>query len=100
MDVETLLTTLHPLERAIVPHLLKGKDQNDLARASGMQDVEVLRAMMWLDNKEVIKTRAVTDEKISLGKNGRLYMTKQLPELRFLKAVSVKPLAMNEAAPS
>lgn len=100
MDVGTLLTTLHPLERAVVPHLLKGKDQFDLARASGMQDVEVLRAMMWLDNKEVIKTRAVTDEKISLGKNGRLYMTKQLPELRFLNAVSVKPLAMNEAAPS
>ena len=65
-----------------------------------MQDVEVLRAMMWLDNKEVIKTRAVTDEKISLGKNGRQYMTKQLPELRFLKAVSAKPLAMNELAPT
>jgi len=89
-----LATGLHPLERQVLPHLSKHKDQHGLEQATGMQAVEVVRALMWLDNKGIIKTRNTAVELVSLGKNGQVYITKRLPELRFLEAVSKKSLSI------
>lgn len=98
MDVKTLLSSLHPLERAVLPHLPKGKTAHDLQKASGLQDVEVSRALQWLDNKGIVKLRTATDEVVTLGPNGRTYLTSGLPEIRFLQTLARKPIPLPNIA--
>lgn len=86
-DVGKLLKTLHPLERRILPHLKDKSMFEELVRESSMKDVEVMRALQWLQNKDVLKIEETADELIDLDKNGFVYKEKGLPEIRFLRAL-------------
>ena len=53
-DLKKLAQTLHPLERKVFPLLLKHSKFEDLVKDTGMQEIEVLRALQWLSNKKLV----------------------------------------------
>ncbi len=82
-----IAASLHRLERAVLPHLGKHSSVSDIIAASRMQEVEVLRALNWLENKGVVKLSEQIDETIALTTEGQNYQKKGLPETRFLNAI-------------
>jgi len=86
-EIRELAETLHPYERKILPYLKEGINLKQLVKASKMQEIEVMRALQWLENKQVLTIKKELKEVINLGSNGKLYLQKGLPEKRFLKAI-------------
>lgn len=86
-DIKKLAESLHPLERRVLPHLAQASDVQQLVKASGMQEIEVLRALQWLQNKGALALKESVAAMVELDKNGRIYQEKGLPEARFLAAL-------------
>ncbi len=97
MDIKSLVKTLHPLERKIIPFLTFCKTFYDLVEKSMMKDVEVMRALQWLENKEVLKLSESSTQMVSLDENGEKYADEGLPEIRFLKAIK-EEMDVNDVA--
>lgn len=95
MDLNNLIQTLHPLERKVLPTLKTNKDVNSIVKATKLSSVEVIRALQWLENKDIIKIKKTPKEIISLDKLGKIYLKKGLPEKHFLQALK-KPLTLKE----
>ncbi|MBW2977792.1 phenylalanine--tRNA ligase subunit alpha [Candidatus Woesearchaeota archaeon] len=91
MDIKKLIDTLHPLERKTLPVLSRVLDFNDIVKETGLKDVEVMRALQWLENKGVVKLKDELKEVVELGKNGKKYLEQGLPEKRFLKEIKEAP---------
>lgn len=87
MDIKRLVETLHPLERSVVPFLKDNNKLSEIIIKTKLKDVEVVRALQWLENKDVLKIKSDDKEVISLDVNGREYLEKGLPERRFLDKV-------------
>jgi len=85
MRVQELLETLHPLERKVIPFLKDSIELKDLADKSGLERIEVMRALQWLENKDILKIRSVSKEVVDLDRNGKIYLERGLPERRFLE---------------
>ncbi|MBU4242161.1 MAG: phenylalanine--tRNA ligase subunit alpha [Nanoarchaeota archaeon] len=83
--IKQLIATLHPLERKVVPHLKEGISLDELVKVSKLKEIEVMRALQWLENKAVIKINQELKEVINLDKNGVKYRDNGLPERRLLK---------------
>jgi phenylalanyl-tRNA synthetase alpha chain len=98
MDVKKLIETLTPWERKVLPLLSKHKNPSDIAKASGLPEIQVMRALQWLQNKGIIKLDLQVKQTVELGKNGYDYLTKGLPEKRLLSALKSKSLGLNELA--
>ena len=96
MDLKTLVQTLHPLERAVVKFLDSSSSDEELVEKTGLQPVEVVRALQWLQNKEVLTLTKETSEFIHLGPNGLKALNEGLPERRFLEAVAKKSLKLED----
>lgn len=92
---QEIVESLHPLERKILPFLTKYNESTQLQEASKLQEVEVMRALQWLENKKVLKLKIQTKIIISLDKNGIKYQKQGLPEINFLKTLT-QPLTLNE----
>lgn len=86
-DVQTLIAKLHPLERKVLPYLSQYSTLHELVGVSGLQEVEVMRALQWLQNKSLVIITEKIQEVVELDTNGKLYATEGLPEKRFLKAL-------------
>jgi phenylalanyl-tRNA synthetase alpha chain len=86
-DVEEIIAKLHPLERKVLPALEKATSLHEIVGVSGMQEVEVMRALQWLQNKGVLQIYQDIQELVELDVNGKEYADKGLPEKRFLKAL-------------
>ena len=67
-----LIESLSPLERRVIPFLREEK-LSRIIEKSGLKDIEVMRALQWLENKEIIKTRKEIKEIVELDKNGVIY---------------------------
>lgn len=87
MGVPRILESLHPLERKIIPFIREGMELKDLADKSGLEKIEVMRALQWLENKNVLRIRSVSRDVIDLDENGKVYLERGLPERRFLKSL-------------
>ena len=61
-EVEKLVESLHPLERAIMPVLGKTKDVNSIKDATNLKEVEITRALGWLEAKNIVKLKKETKE--------------------------------------
>ncbi len=96
MDLNNLANSLHPLERKILPFLGKYKKQKELEEKSGLQEIEISRALQWLENKQVITVDKHSTEIIEVGNNGEKYLKTGLPEKQFLKAIEKKPLSLQD----
>lgn len=96
IDIEKIVKGLHPLERKIAPLLMNIQDFNSLIDKSGLKDVEVMRALQWLSNKGLVVIHETEKEEIRLGKNGNEYVSKGLPERRFLNTLQHGSLNIQE----
>jgi len=96
MNINELAEGLHPLERKVLPFLNKCDGLKELQEKSGLQEIEVSRALQWLENKGIVKTEKNNSEVVELGINGKNYLTKGLPEKQFLEAIKTKGLTLNE----
>ena len=79
-----LLAKLHPLERIVLPALRTERDLSGIVKKSKLQEIEVMRALQWLENKGLLKINITTKNIINLDKNGSLYQQQGLPERIFL----------------
>ncbi|MBS3158364.1 phenylalanine--tRNA ligase subunit alpha [Candidatus Woesearchaeota archaeon] len=86
-EIKAIIDNLHPLERKIFPLLDRFSKLEDLVKESKLQEVEVLRALQWLQNKKLIILKQDVKELAVLGENGRKYKENNLPERRFLDAL-------------
>ncbi|HLD87665.1 MAG TPA: phenylalanine--tRNA ligase subunit alpha [Candidatus Nanoarchaeia archaeon] len=86
-DLGKIAQTLHPLERKVFPLLSKYSNFSDLVKGTGLQDIEVLRALQWLNNKKLITLKEELTELIALDENGELYKKNGLPEKKFLECI-------------
>lgn len=87
-EIENIVKTLHPLERKVLPLLKENINVEELVQLTELQEVEVIRALQWLENKELIKIETILKEIISLDENGEHYIKIGLPEKRFLKLLT------------
>ncbi len=98
METDRLIASLHPLEIKILKFLPKANELASLVKVSGMQEVEVLRALMWLKNKNAVNVGEGHVDKVNLDENGIKYregILKSnigLPEHRFLKQLEYAEL--------
>ena len=92
--MEKLVESLHPLERRILPHLESKISLDKLKKTTNLSEVEILRALKWLENKKALRVKKETKEIYELGKNGKVYAKKGLPEIQLLKELSEKNLVV------
>jgi phenylalanyl-tRNA synthetase alpha chain len=98
MNLDKLVQSLHPLERKVLPVLGKHATVPAICAATGLKDVEVIRALQWLENRKAIKVDTEAHDVVTLDKNGLAYAKQGLPERRFLEAVSDKELPLDKVA--
>ena len=89
MEVDKLIETLHPLEKKVLPVLEKVSKLSDIISHSGLSEVEVMRALQWMQNKDIIKIKEDLRDVIVLEKNGNKYIKEGLPERRFLNTIKI-----------
>ncbi len=95
MKEEQLIASLHPLERAVLPVLKDHLSVSEIEKLANLQEVEVVRALQWLENKQIIRINRNTKELVTLDENGKRYVKEGLPEKRFLVALE-HPLTIHE----
>ena len=95
MDIKKLADSLNPVERKVVKVLDNFNSFNDIIKVTGLKDVEVMRALQWLQNKNIINIKEGHKEIVNLDENGFAYLKRGLPERRFLEALG-KPVSIPE----
>jgi len=85
--MKDLVAKLHPLERMVLPILNKNKELKAIEKAARLSEIEVMRALQWLENKKVLKINSEKKKLISLDKNGIIYQKEGLPEKAFLAVI-------------
>ncbi len=98
MDVKGLVAKLHPLERQVLPVLSREQELPGIAQSAGIQEVEVRRALQWLEQKKAVTLQEQKLTVVSLGTNGLRYHREGLPEQKFLKAVNDQWLPLDTIA--
>lgn len=94
-DLKKLAETLHPLERRVLPVLSKFKTLPQIVSATGLKEVEVMRALQWLQNKKLIKIETELKEVVTLDKNGLKYLKDKLPERRLIETLKERELSFS-----
>ncbi len=87
MDIKKIINSLHPLERKVLPILDKYTSLSDIIKQTDLKEVEVMRALQWLQNKDIIKIKEEVREIVELGKLGTEYSKQGLPETNFLRSI-------------
>ncbi|HZX44330.1 MAG TPA: phenylalanine--tRNA ligase subunit alpha [Candidatus Nanoarchaeia archaeon] len=87
MENNKLIQSLHAYERKVLSVLDKKSTVSEIAQKSSLQEIEVMRGLQWLENKQLVKTEEEIKELADLDKNGKRYVKEGLPEKRFLQAV-------------
>lgn len=93
---EKIVRMLHPLEQAVLPLLSSTSTFSGVVAKSGLKDIEVMRALEWLENKKLITSTKIERPRVTLGSNGETYKTKGLPERRVLNALKEKPTTLQK----
>ncbi len=90
-----IIETFSPLERKVFPLLEKLRNFDEIVKKSGLLDVEVMRAVQWLKNKELVDIKTEQKETTELDQNGRKYSS-ELPEKKILKAIASNSMDIKE----
>jgi phenylalanyl-tRNA synthetase alpha chain len=96
MDAEKIISTLHVFERKVLPVLKDTTSFEKIAEKTGLQKVEVMRALQWLQNKKLIRINKQLKESIILDENGLKYREKGLPEKTFLEEAAKGSCSLDE----
>ena len=86
-DIKILSQSLNPIERKVLKVLDKLSFASDIMAATGLKDIEVMKALLWLSNKNIIKIIEEQKEIVSLDENGVRYSKDGLPEKKFLECL-------------
>ncbi len=97
MNIKDLIAKLHPLERQVLPVLDKFSYLADIARATSLKEVQVMRALQWLENKKIITLSSETKEFVDMDSNGKKYIKEELPERRLLNTLKKGELTIRQA---
>ena len=95
MEIKKLAESLNPTERKVARVLDEINSFDGIIKATGLKDVEIMRALQWLQNKNVVKIKEAQKEFVSLDENGMKYLKYGLPESIFLENLE-KPVSMSE----
>ncbi|MBS3170818.1 phenylalanine--tRNA ligase subunit alpha [Candidatus Woesearchaeota archaeon] len=68
----------------------------ELQELSKMQEVEVMRALQWMENKNILKIKTDSKIIINLGEFGKKYQKEKLPERRLLEQLKDNKLILSE----
>tara|TARA_Y100000310_G_scaffold86891_1_gene83767 strand:+ start:126 stop:1661 length:1536 start_codon:yes stop_codon:yes gene_type:complete len=93
--LKSITLKLHPLERAVLPILKTEIAYPTIVKNSKLKDIEVMRALQWLENKKIIQLIIKKKKFVHLDKNGVYYQKHGLPEKHFLRALSDDFKGMN-----
>lgn len=96
MDLNKIINGLHRLEKQVLPVLDKYSDIKDIEQATGLKEVEIVRALQWLQNKGLIKIKEELRELVLLAKNGEKYIKDELPEKKLLKALKKSQITIEQ----
>ena len=86
--IERVAESLSPHELKILPYL--EEQIIDICKKTNLDKVSVLRALEYLQNKEIVKLLYTKKKIIEIGVNGALYRKKGLPERRLLNLLNEK----------
>ena len=86
---QEIIESLSLNERKILS-FLKEKSLPNLIKKSQLEEVSVLRALEFLNNKKLITLDTKSKKVVDLGVNGILYKQKGLPERRLINLVAEK----------
>jgi len=99
MDIEKTIKELSHNEKKVLLTLKKlngkGSPEDILKQGDFNQEVEVMNASSWLQSKKLVTTEEHIKKVYSLGKEGKRFLEKGLPERRALKAISEKKGSIN-----
>jgi len=95
-DLEKLIESLHPLERKVLPFIDNDVNAETIIKKTNLQEIEVLRALQWLQNKKIILVERTGNEIIKLDKNGERYLNIGLPERRFINVLRDNAYSLGE----
>ncbi len=87
MEIKRLSESLNPVERKVARVLDNFTAFHEIMKVTGLKEVEVMRALQWLQNKNVVKIKEAQKEIVSLDENGMKYKKYGLPERIFLEAL-------------
>ncbi|PIN88081.1 hypothetical protein COV12_00400 [Candidatus Woesearchaeota archaeon CG10_big_fil_rev_8_21_14_0_10_32_24] len=88
MSHENLIAKLHPLERQVLHALKEASQLSEIIKITKMQEIEIIRALQWLENKDVLKINTEKKRLVSLDVNGKRYKSEGLPEKIFLSVLN------------
>jgi len=92
-----LIESLSPIEKRVISHIEK-ESLNEIAKASGLDDVSTLRALKLLEKKGIVNLNYSERKIIDLGVNGIYYKKKALPERELLNILKKnEEIAIEEA---
>jgi len=86
--MENISDSLSPIERKIVPHL--NLPIEEIIEKSGLDKTSVLRALKFLENKNLAKLKHERKTIVNLGVNGIYYKKNHLPERKLLTLLETK----------
>lgn len=87
MDLNQVLERLSPSERKILPYLKKERSVEKIVSISGLPEVEVIHALQWLGNKDLLTIETESKTVVYLGENGIKYSNNIMPERLFIKTL-------------
>jgi phenylalanyl-tRNA synthetase alpha chain len=88
VEIKKIVESLHPLERKTLAVLNQKGSFPDIIKLTGLSEIEVMRALQWMSNKDLVKIDEKIKEVIVLDSNGEKYAKEGLPEKRLLMALN------------
>ncbi len=92
MDIQKIIESLSPNERKILPYLKE--DLKEICEKSDLDNASVLRALEYLQNKNIVELNFEKKKIVEIGINGSLYRSKGLPERRLLNLLGKKHILL------
>ena len=96
MDFDRIIASLHPLERSVLPFLKQDIGLNELVEKTRLSEIEVLRALQWLENKKTLKLIKEEKNIVQLDENGKKYIIQGLPEKQLLGFLLYREFTIKE----
>jgi len=93
---EEIALELSNLERKVLPAMLNSNSINSIAKETQLSEIEILRALQWLSNKELIILEKKENQTYKLDSNGKIYLLNGLPEKRFLQEIKTQSKKMSD----
>jgi len=88
MEIKALISKLHPFERKVLPYLKQKKELVEIVAVSGLQEIEVMRALQWLENKKLLILITEKKKVVNLDSNGLKYQKDILPERKIINELT------------